>query len=72
VERADRLVITLVATGLSGLHEYGVPYIEWLRPIALWWVAVGSAITLWQRMRTVYREAAEADALESAHRGGSA
>ncbi|GGO82457.1 phosphatidylinositol phosphate synthase [Wenjunlia tyrosinilytica] len=65
VERAERLVITLVATGFAGLHKFGVPYIEWLTPIALWIVAVGSAITLWQRVRTVHREAAEADALEA-------
>ncbi|KRV50346.1 CDP-diacylglycerol--glycerol-3-phosphate 3-phosphatidyltransferase [Wenjunlia vitaminophila] len=72
IERADRMVITLVLTGLSGLHEYGVPYIDWLLPIALWVVAVGSAITLWQRMHAVYHEAQEADALESARKGGPA
>ena len=36
VERAERLVVTLVACGLSGLHTFGVPYIEVLLPIALW------------------------------------
>ncbi|EST39599.1 CDP-alcohol phosphatidyltransferase [Streptomycetaceae bacterium MP113-05] len=62
VERAERLVITLVAAGLAGLHAFGVPYIEWLLPIALWVVAAGSLVTLGQRVVTVHREAAEADA----------
>jgi CDP-diacylglycerol--glycerol-3-phosphate 3-phosphatidyltransferase len=62
VERAERLVISLVAAGLAGLHTFGVPYIEVLLPVALWVVAVGSLVTLGQRMVTVRREAAEADA----------
>lgn len=70
VERAERLVISLVATGFAGLHRFGVPYIEVLIPIALWVVAVGSAVTLLQRMVTVHREAAEADAAEQG--GGAA
>ncbi|MFR9674090.1 phosphatidylinositol phosphate synthase [Streptomyces sp. TR06-5] len=61
VERAERLVVSLVAAGLAGLHDFGVPYIEWLLPVALWLVAVGSAVTLGQRVVTVRREAAEAD-----------
>ncbi|MDJ0346319.1 CDP-alcohol phosphatidyltransferase family protein [Streptomyces sp. H10-C2] len=64
VERAERLVITLVLCGLAGLHTFGVPYIEWLLPIALWIVAAGSLVTLIQRVVTVRREAAEADAAE--------
>ncbi|WP_374193045.1 phosphatidylinositol phosphate synthase [Streptomyces sp. AV19] len=62
VERAERLVISLVACGFSGLHKFGVPGIQVLLPIALWIVAVGSLITLIQRVVTVRREAAEADA----------
>jgi CDP-diacylglycerol--glycerol-3-phosphate 3-phosphatidyltransferase len=62
VERAERLVISLVAAGLAGLHKFGVPHIDILLPIALWIVAVGSLVTLGQRMVTVRREAAEADA----------
>jgi CDP-diacylglycerol--glycerol-3-phosphate 3-phosphatidyltransferase len=61
VERAERLVITLVACGLAGLHAFGVPLIEWLLPAALWIVAVGSAVTLGQRVVTVRRESDEAD-----------
>ncbi|ARH90289.1 MULTISPECIES: phosphatidylinositol phosphate synthase [Streptomyces] len=62
VERAERLVITLVACGLSGLHKFGVPGVEVLLPIALWIVGIGSAVTLGQRVVTVRRESAEADA----------
>ncbi|MER5476338.1 phosphatidylinositol phosphate synthase [Streptomyces sp. NPDC002734] len=62
VERAERLVVTLVAAGLAGLHAFGVPGVEVLLPIALWIVAVGSLVTLVQRVVTVRREAAEADA----------
>ncbi|GHJ38858.1 phosphatidylinositol phosphate synthase [Streptomyces sp. TS71-3] len=62
VERAERLVITLVLTGLAGFHKFGVPGIQVLLPIALWAVAVGSLVTLVQRVVTVRREAAEAEA----------
>ncbi|MDA5281270.1 phosphatidylinositol phosphate synthase [Streptomyces sp. NPDC054904] len=67
IERAERLVISLVAAGLSGLQTFGVPsWIGVLLPIALWVVAVGSLVTLIQRVVTVRREAAEADAAEAA------
>ncbi|MCW2871109.1 phosphatidylinositol phosphate synthase [Actinacidiphila oryziradicis] len=75
VERAERLVITLVACGLAGLHKFGVPWIQWLLPAALWIVAVGSAVTLGQRVVTVRREAEEADreaAAAGVDGGGSA
>jgi len=49
-ERADRLVIVLVATGLDGM---GVPYVQ---ALALWYVAVGSTITVAQRTLTVRRQ----------------
>ena len=66
VERAERLVVTLVAAGLSGLHEFGVPYIDRLLPIALWLIAAGSLVTVLQRMLTVRREAAEAQGADAA------
>jgi CDP-diacylglycerol--glycerol-3-phosphate 3-phosphatidyltransferase len=50
-ERADRLVVVLVATGLDGL---GVPYVQ---ALALWYVAVGSTITIVQRTMTVRQQA---------------
>lgn len=65
VERSERLVLTLVCTGLAGFETFGVPYIEALLPIALWTVAVGSCVTLGQRVVTVHREAFEADAAEA-------
>ncbi|GAA4976460.1 phosphatidylinositol phosphate synthase [Uniformispora flossi] len=51
VERAERLVGVLVATGLDGL---GVPYIQ---EVALWAIAVGSFVTVFQRMIAVRKEA---------------
>lgn len=70
VERAERLVISLVACGFAGLHEFGVPGIQYLLPAALWTVAAGSAVTLGQRVVTVRRESAEADAT-AARQGGT-
>ncbi|MFD7085904.1 phosphatidylinositol phosphate synthase [Streptomyces sp. NPDC002181] len=73
IERAERLVISLVAAGLSGLQTFGVPsWIGVLLPIALWVVAVGSLVTLVQRVVTVRREAAEADAAAAVSEGGAA
>jgi CDP-diacylglycerol--glycerol-3-phosphate 3-phosphatidyltransferase len=72
VERAERLVISLVLTGFSGLHAFGVPYIQYLLPVALWAVAVGSLVTLVQRVVTVRHEAAEADAEAVARQGSGA
>ncbi|QES51021.1 CDP-diacylglycerol--glycerol-3-phosphate 3-phosphatidyltransferase [Streptomyces venezuelae] len=72
IERAERLVISLVAAGLSGLQTFGVPsWIGVLLPVALWVVAVGSLVTLIQRVVTVRREAAEADAVASDGADGS-
>ncbi len=73
VERAERLVISLVAAGLSGLQTFGVPsWIGVLLPVALWLVAAGSLVTLVQRVVTVRREAAEADAASTASESGAA
>lgn len=69
VERAERLVVTLVAAGFAGMHAFGVPYIQVLLPIALWLVAVGSLITLGQRMHVVSKEAAQADTVGAAGGG---
>lgn len=73
VERSERLVITLVLTGFAGFERtFGVPHLGVLLPVALWVVAVGSLVTLVQRVVTVRREAAEADAAEAAGDGASA
>jgi len=50
-ERADRLVSTLVAAGLSGL---GVPYVL---EVVLWVLAVLSLVTVVQRMTVVHAQA---------------
>jgi CDP-diacylglycerol--glycerol-3-phosphate 3-phosphatidyltransferase len=50
-ERADRLVVVLVATGLDGM---GLPYVQ---ALALWYVAVGSTITVAQRTMAVRQQA---------------
>ncbi|WP_344630546.1 phosphatidylinositol phosphate synthase [Streptomyces glaucosporus] len=71
VERAERLVITLVCAGLAGFETaFGVPRIGILLPVALWVVAAGSLVTILQRMVTVRREAAEADAAARAPADG--
>jgi CDP-diacylglycerol---glycerol-3-phosphate 3-phosphatidyltransferase len=49
-ERAERLIIVLVGTGLTGL---GVPYVL---AIALWLLVAASTITVAQRFATVYRQ----------------
>jgi len=51
IERPERILIGLTSIGLSGL---GVPYVL---PIGMWALAVGSAITLGQRMRAVHLDA---------------
>ena len=53
-ERAERLILVLVATGFSGL---GVP---WALPVGLWLLAVASAVTVVQRLLEVRRQAAAA------------
>ncbi|HTC69229.1 MAG TPA: CDP-alcohol phosphatidyltransferase family protein [Acidothermaceae bacterium] len=50
-ERAERVIVILVATGLSGL---GIPFVQ---AIGLWLLAVVSTITVGQRFYVVYRQA---------------
>jgi len=52
VERAERLIIALVGTGLQGL---GVPYAV---DVALWLLVAGSVITVAQRLFAVRQSAA--------------
>jgi CDP-diacylglycerol---glycerol-3-phosphate 3-phosphatidyltransferase len=51
-ERADRLIIVLVGTGLTG-EPFGVPYVQ---AVALWLLVAASTITVVQRFATVYRQ----------------
>ncbi len=52
-ERAERLIIVLVGTGLTGLPGYHVPYVL---AIALWLLVGASTITVVQRFATVYEQ----------------
>jgi CDP-diacylglycerol---glycerol-3-phosphate 3-phosphatidyltransferase len=49
-ERAERLIIVLVGTGLDGL---GVPFVL---AVALWLLVAASTITVGQRLVTVYQQ----------------
>jgi len=51
IERPERMLISLIAVGVSGL---GVPYIL---NVGLWALAAGSAFTFWQRVHAVYKAA---------------
>ncbi|MGH8891382.1 MAG: phosphatidylinositol phosphate synthase [Acidothermaceae bacterium] len=50
-ERTERMIVILVATGVSGL---GVPFIQ---AIGLWLLAVACTVTVGQRFWSVYRQA---------------
>ncbi len=52
-ERAERLIVVLVGTGLTGL---GVGYVL---AFALWLLVVASTVTVIQRLSTVYRQSRE-------------
>lgn len=53
VERGERLIIVLAATGFAGLLGQEVILV-----VALWVLAVGSTVTVAQRLRTVHQQAA--------------
>jgi len=60
-ERAERLIIILVGTGLSGQH-LRVPYVQ---AVAVWLLVGASTITVAQRLATVWRQS-RAEQRESA------
>ncbi|MFG2006991.1 phosphatidylinositol phosphate synthase [Spirillospora sp. NPDC048911] len=64
-ERAERLIVALVAAGFDGL---GVPFILTL---ALWVLAVLSTVTVGQRFATVYQQARQAQQAEESSSAGS-
>jgi CDP-diacylglycerol--glycerol-3-phosphate 3-phosphatidyltransferase len=53
-ERAERLIIVLVAAGFSGLG------VTWALPVGLWLLAAASLVTVVQRLLEVRRQAAAA------------
>ena len=55
-ERAERLIIVLVGTGLSDFPGYHVPFVL---PIAVWALVALSALTVIQRLVVVYRQSRE-------------
>ncbi len=63
-ERAERLIVVLVAAGLYGL---GVPY---LLPAALWFLAVATTVTAGQRFAEVRRQARRAAPAAPGHPSG--
>jgi CDP-diacylglycerol---glycerol-3-phosphate 3-phosphatidyltransferase len=63
-ERTERLLIGLVAAGLSGL---GVPYVL---PVGLWALAAASAFTFGQRVLAARRSAVQAATEPTAHGPG--
>jgi CDP-diacylglycerol---glycerol-3-phosphate 3-phosphatidyltransferase len=56
-ERAERLVVTLVVAGLTGLGLH-----PWVLAVVLALLAVASAVTVVQRMASVHRQARQARA----------
>lgn len=52
-ERAERLIVVLVGTGLTGFPGLHLPYVL---AIALWLLVAASAITVVQRLATVYEQ----------------
>jgi CDP-diacylglycerol--glycerol-3-phosphate 3-phosphatidyltransferase len=61
-ERAERLIIVLVGTGLTGLPGYHVPYVL---AIALWLLVAASTITVVQRLATVRAQSKALEATEA-------
>jgi CDP-diacylglycerol--glycerol-3-phosphate 3-phosphatidyltransferase len=55
-ERTDRLIIVLVGTGFTG-DPFDIPYVQ---AIALWLLVAASAVTIVQRLVTVFRQAKDA------------
>jgi len=58
-ERAERLIVVLLGTALAGL---GVPYVL---AVALWLLVAASAITVAQRIATVYTQTRERQKVEA-------
>ncbi len=62
VERAERLVGALVATGLSQFPGIHVPYIQ---AVTLWAIAIGSFTTLVQRVMLVRKQLLKGEAVSA-------
>jgi CDP-diacylglycerol--glycerol-3-phosphate 3-phosphatidyltransferase len=62
IERPERLIIVLVGAGLSDLPFSPLP---WILPIAMWLLAIGSLVTVAQRLHTVRTSAGAADKIQT-------
>jgi CDP-diacylglycerol--glycerol-3-phosphate 3-phosphatidyltransferase len=63
IERPERLIIVLVGAGLSDLPYFPMP---WILPIAMWLLAIGSLVTVAQRLHTVRTSAGATDKVQTA------
>ncbi|MDT5095797.1 MAG: CDP-diacylglycerol---glycerol-3-phosphate 3-phosphatidyltransferase [Mycobacterium sp.] len=63
IERPERLIIVLVGAGLSDLPYFPMP---WILPIAMWLLAIGSLVTVAQRLHTVRTSAGATDKIQTA------
>lgn len=65
IERPDRLIIVLVGAGITGLG------IDWAIHVAMWLLAAGSVITVFQRVLAVRRSPGAKELLPSAPATGA-
>jgi CDP-diacylglycerol--glycerol-3-phosphate 3-phosphatidyltransferase len=61
IERPERLIIVLVGAGLSDLPFFPLP---WTLHVAMWVLAVGSMVTIGQRLHTVRTSPGAMESLE--------
>ena len=54
-ERAERLIVVLVGTGLTGLH------VKYVLAVALWLLVAASTLTVAQRFATVWAQSKARD-----------
>jgi CDP-diacylglycerol--glycerol-3-phosphate 3-phosphatidyltransferase len=66
IERPERLIIVLAGAGLSDLPFFPLP---WMLPVATWVLAVGSLITLGQRVHAVRTSLGAMESVQPAESG---
>ena len=66
IERPERLIIVLVGAGLSDFPLFPMP---WILPIALWVLAIGSLITVAQRLHAVRTSPGATDKIQTQQTG---
>ena len=69
IERPDRLVIVLVGAGFTGIAGYfGIGWLEWAVYVAMWLLAAGSVVTVFQRVLEVRNSPGARDIIPMAAR----